>query len=199
MARVCFLHIHTIFRKRPALPLWLISDPFLLYWKFFIGKKENQFARSNRVIHCHEFAPASESASQDEASEATDTGNSRVTQGRGMGECCGVALFFFLPCWFQSFCEPSCARSPACVWRTKGMAKGPIHTVRRALFDCCPLTNAKNVKLHLLRKWRKYWPRVKTKRENPGEEVGLPVCVSVSRLTQVHRITARLISEVTWS
>lgn len=34
-------------------------------------------------------------------------------------------------------------------------------------------------------------------KENPGEEVGLPVYVSVSRLTQVHHIAALLVSEVT--
>lgn len=45
------------------------------------------------MIHCHDLATVSKNASQDEASEVTDTGNLRVTQGRGMGECCGVALF----------------------------------------------------------------------------------------------------------
>lgn len=151
------------------------------------------------MIHCHQFAPVSESASQDEASEVTDTGNSRVTQRRGMGECCGVALFCLVG--FRASVS-----DPACVWRMNGTGKVDMFWITNTLlldcaspfffFDCCPLKNATDVQL-ICCMYTTERMTLSQNKENPGEEVGLPVCVSVSRLTQVHRNTAQLVSEVT--
>lgn len=189
MACACVsLHIQTFFRMRSTnrsstlTKLWPVSSQ--LDWqkgKRICEKQRGWFIVTNSLL----------SASQDEACEVTDTGDTRVTQGRAPGARCGVALLCHagfrvtaasvsLPCAQPSVEDAWNCASPLFFWG----GGGPLSTRR-----CCKR------RTHLrLQTRRKEWPRVKTKRIRGREWVSL----FVSQFPGWRRCT-EVVCEVTWS
>lgn len=122
-------------------------------------KKENRVARSNWAVRFHEGAP--EVSAEMRSSEVTGAGNSQVTQQRGMGECCRAAR---CPVGFSA---PGGAST-----RSDGRSGAETESKHGALWTPVCIDSVTHIK-------EMESMNLSQNKENPWEEVGLPVYVAV--------------------